>query len=293
MEFFENFLKIWRKFKNILLCGKKRERSEDMMREDENMFFSIKKRRLSESVFPSKRIFLKENSLNIGDKRASSLYELKEKIKNKSSQADVIFANEYLTQKLLKIRNNTMEEENIIQTDSEVLEEQNFAEEISPTKDDNKIIINEDTNFAKFTFKKIKQMDLISEGGRSFASKVSKPSIKENQIAPRGAIIEREVKLQRDINNINDLCYNNDNNQPSYVDIIKNINEVESENIKNPKEKFSFLRILEDKEESKVSAPNDLDYLEEYNELIKYATQKSDVNNFPIFGYSQFKILNE
>lgn len=294
MEFFENIFKALVQVKNVLFCGKKRERSIEEIIEDENNLFSVKKRRLSELRLPEKKIYTKENVFDLRNKRKFSLFEFKENNKLRSTQAEVVFSNYLLTQSLLKLRNK-IHGENLIQAESdEIFEQQNFVEEISPSKDEDMINTRKENNFTKFTFKKIQRIDLISNDAASKSSNLSKKSNIENHISPYGAIIESRANLLREFDNINDVYENeNENIQPYFKNRIGSENKNESDHKTNQYTNNFFSRILDDQDESKVSYPNNSKYLQEYNDLIECATEKSDSNNFPIISYDQFKILNE
>jgi len=287
MEFFENIFKAMIKVKNVVFCGKKRERSLEKIIEDENNFFSVKKRILSELRLPSKKIYIKENVFDIRNKTKFSLIE---KIKLRSSQAEVVFSNSSLTEYLIKMRNKR-DKENLIQAESdEIFEKQNFLEEISPDKDQNRLDTKKNNNFTKFTFKKIQRIDLISNDAASKSS--SKMSYKENKTSPCGAIIESRTNLLKDFDNINDNN-ENENIQPYLKDRIGSENKNESDYKENQYTNNYFSRILFDQEESKISLLDNTNNLQEYNDMIECAKEKSDLSNYPIISLEQFKILNE
>ena len=280
MEFFQKILK---KFKNLLLCGRKRPRSDFSKMEDENLFFSIKKRRLSEPKFYSKKINLKENSLNIEGKKTLSQFEIKEKMRIKNSQANVVFANDYLKVKIKKLKKN-IEKENFVQT--ETPNKKSF-EEIAENK---KEVLKSSTEvqfMGKFNFISIPIVDLESNDIIRENSNDKIQIMEEN---------EKQNALEQDeLAECESLNSSSDRNDPSIIEITNSIKENDSEHVINIENKFIITRTYmenneEDEENSNSINPSNT--LEDYNQLIENISTKTDQNNFPKIEYSQFHHLN-
>jgi len=278
MEFFQKILK---KFKNFLFCGRKRPRSDFSKMEDENIFFSIKKRRLSEPKFYSKKINKNENSLNFVGKKTLSQFEIKEKMRINNSQANVIFANDYLKKKIKKIKKN-IEKENLVQTD--ILDKKSF-EEIPQYKGDVSKSSPEAKNLGNFNFKSIHIVELESDEVIRKNSNHIIEILGENE--NNNPLEKDEFKESENLNS------SSDRNDPSIIEITNSMREEDSENELKIENKFLFSRkYTENKEEENSNSKNSLNTLEDYNQLIENLSTKTDKNNFPKIEYSHFQLLN-